>query len=239
MAMSYVLLLHLFVVVAVFRAEIIDRVKIFASGTPAVSAEYRGIVAAQVLQAKASPEKPVFFLGDSITAGLNVSSISDRAINFGIGGDTTMGLAWRINQYPNLHHARAIVIEVGVNDLPRFNDDQIIEHFGQILESLPVATPRIVSCILPVREDLLASANTSIVTGLQASNDRIARINERLKKFSDANTFVIDPTSVMCDQSGNLAESYTVDGCHLSANGYEAWSKFLRERINSICNDRS
>ena len=44
------------------------------------------------------PAGSVVFIGDSITQGLPVSAIVANGINYGIGGDTTVGVLRRLSQ---------------------------------------------------------------------------------------------------------------------------------------------
>ena len=74
------------------------------------------------------PNQTIVFIGDSIIQGLYVSAVTENGVNFGISGDTTAGVLERIDKYTILNKARAVVIAIGINDIPRRNNKKIIEN---------------------------------------------------------------------------------------------------------------
>lgn len=62
------------------------------------------------------PDGACIFLGDSITQGLAVSAVCDKAVNLGIGGQTTDQLAESMEGYRALPRASRIFVMIGVND---------------------------------------------------------------------------------------------------------------------------
>lgn len=83
-------------------------------------------------------EKILYFLGDSITQSLNVNSVTDRGVNYGIGGDTSLGLLNRLEYYNSLKKADKILVAIGINDFI-FNrtSKEIIGNYAKIFELLP------------------------------------------------------------------------------------------------------
>lgn len=63
----------------------------------------------------AIPDGACLFLGDSLTQSLVVSTICDRAVNLGIGSQTTAQLAESMRAYP-LERASRIYVMIGTND---------------------------------------------------------------------------------------------------------------------------
>ena len=82
-------------------------------------------------------EDSIFF-GDSITQSLNVNSVTDRGVNYGIGGDTSLGLLNRLEYYNSLKKADKILVAIGINDFI-FNrtSKEIIGNYAKIFELLP------------------------------------------------------------------------------------------------------
>jgi lysophospholipase L1-like esterase len=234
---TYLALTHLLLILALFRHDLIERLERVVMGTPTVFAEYRGIVLGQVSQSRCLPEYCVVFLGDSITAALPVPAVvGGDGVNFGIDGDTTVGLLWRIPQYANLNTARAIVVSIGVNDMSRFGDDRIAANYRSILESLPSSVPVIVSGILPLREEAGKRSNISYLSGHAASNVRIKEFNRKLDALCRdfPNATMLDAHDAMADETGDLRQEYTSDGVHLTPEGYDAWVRALKSKLSEI-----
>ena len=98
------------------------------------------------------PSGSAIFIGDSITQGLCVSAVFTPSVNYGIGSDTTLGVLKRIPKYQSLNRASMVILEVGVNDLKRRKDEEILSNYSSILKLLPSHLSVIISGILPVNE---------------------------------------------------------------------------------------
>lgn len=175
------------------------------------------------------PQGSIIFIGDSITQGLYVTTVHPKSVNYGIGGDTSLGVLARLDTYqPALQNAAAIVVAIGVNDLTRRSGDELIENYTRILESLP-NVPIFISSILPVDESIL---------GTKGLNSQILMVNERLKQLaSDYNNIeYIDNQNVLDeDRDGVLdAKFHTGDGIHLNAAGNAAWASVLRNSLSTL-----
>ncbi len=175
------------------------------------------------------PDGSVFFIGDSITQALCVSSVAPNAVNLGIGGDTTWGLLNRIPSHPSLQRASLIVIAMGVNDLARRDNDEIIRNFRSILALLPARIPIIISSVLPVDERFHPHWK-------HQNNERIRSLNRQLEQLAIEHPHVTfcDSHSDMLDQRGQLRADFHVgDGIHLSTQGYSTWIQHLKQAINA------
>jgi len=62
----------------------------------------------------------IHFIGDSITAALDVSQVTPFGLNEGIGGDTTAGVLNRLSGLTALGRAGGVVLMIGVNDMAAF-----------------------------------------------------------------------------------------------------------------------
>jgi lysophospholipase L1-like esterase len=230
----HIILLYLAVIVAIVRHDLIERLEQFICGSPVTSDYYQGMVASQKNQ---NPANCVVFIGDSIASGLDVNAVAEGpALNYGIG-DNTVGVLWRLSKYSNLKSAKAIVISVGINDLPRLSDEEIISNFKKILNATPINVPVIISCILPVQEQMAPRAKISYLTGYKVENSRIRRINKRIQELSRQyqNISAIDAFDLMCDkETGNLRKDFTIEGVHLSAQGYRQWADFLKSSLSQV-----
>jgi len=175
------------------------------------------------------PDDSVVFLGDSITQALCVSAVAPHAVNFGIGSDTTLGLLHRIPSLPSIQRAALIVVAIGVNDLRRRDNDEIIRNYRGILSLLPAHVPVIISSVLPVEEH-------SRPYWKHWNDERIRPLNRQLAELASEYPHVIfcDSYSDMLDQRGQLRADFHVgDGIHLSTQGYAIWIQNLKQAIAS------
>jgi len=226
----YLALIHIFVLFLLIKTDFKERflAKIgFEQLKPEISNYYKTILAFQLRMDGNIPEGSVLFFGDSNTQGLCVSAIIDNAVNLGIGKDTTLGVLKRIPLYNSVEEARAIVLAIGINDIFRRSNKEIIENYKEIISKLPEKTPKFVSAIFPVDGD---------VKGING-NRRIVEINSELEKLcsSTENCYFFDTGKMLTDTNGNLKYEYHVgDGIHLNSNAYDLWINDLRKNLNRI-----
>jgi len=171
------------------------------------------------------------FIGDSLTQGLNVSSIAMPAVNYGIGGDTTFGVLQRLTNYQSLSKASVIIVTIGINDFNLRSNTEMLENYKQIFQRLPANVPVIINALLPVNEN-----------GhhwLKGFNHRIIALNMQLQALtSHYNNFVfLNISSHLVDPSGHLKpEFHSGDGLHLNSKANAVWIHLLREKIIQVKN---
>lgn len=158
-------------------------------------------------------------IGDSITQGL----VYPRFMNYGIGSDTTYGVINRIEKYKSLNDAKKIILMIGINDLKRRSDAEILENYLEILDKLP-SSKLVVFSVLPVNEEVVSK-------NPQMNNARIKKINQRIAELcSQKKIKFIDLSEFYLDDNGFLDKKYHVgDGIHLNDEGYKIWIKYLNE----------
>ncbi len=173
----------------------------------------------------------IFFLGDSLTQGLPVSSVIQNAVNYGIGTDDTGGLIKRIQQYESLHSARALVIAIGVNDLLIRDDDELMANYNQLLDSLPDGPIVMCALMLPIQESIRTEWHGR-------SSMRIRAVNARMAESCRERSYeVIDATDILSDDNGELqSHLHEGDGLHLSQAGYAAWIPVLKAALQKALN---
>lgn len=155
-------------------------------------------------------------IGDSITQGL----LYPRFINFGISGDTTYGVLNRLDKYKSIARAKNVILLIGVNDLERRSNDEIMANYRQILAKVPY-DKLVVFGILPVTHERELKQPAML-------NGRIVDINKSLAQLCKDNSVrFIDMRADFVDNQGYLKQQYTSDGLHLNTNGYKAWQTYL------------
>ena len=172
------------------------------------------------------PKGAVLFIGDSITHQLFVEDVTENAINYGIGGDTTVGVLARLGAYNKpVTEASAVVLAIGVNDMNRRSVGETVANYSLILDQIP-STPVLVSSILPVDE-----------TGGRFSgyNKRILLLNNSLVELAAQRnnvTFIDNQTLFDQDADGQLdSDLHRGDGIHLSPAGLKVWASSLRSAL--------
>jgi lysophospholipase L1-like esterase len=161
----------------------------------------------------------VAFVGDSITEGGDWNAFyPDLTVrNYGIGGDTTIGLERRISQIAAAKPA-TIFLLIGTNDLGNYNaaPSEIVANYASLLDAFAAHLPDTkvhMQAVLP-REPRNAAAVIEINQGLEAL------AAERGLDYIDIYT----PFAV---EGGRLDPSVTNDDLHLTPAGYARWRAIL------------
>ena len=183
------------------------------------------------------PPDPVFFVGDSMVRGLNVSELTPVAVNLGLSGDNTAGTLYRIRLYPktmpHFQTSKLLVIAVGANNLglgaPA--DPLIPKHIRLMLANRPKDQRVVLNAIFPVDQ-------TVDPAGLAGYNQRIKTINQELRHLcsSYANCTFLNAGKKMRDGNGNLARKHhkNKDAFHLSPAAYARWTEELRDILQDL-----
>jgi platelet-activating factor acetylhydrolase IB subunit beta/gamma len=171
------------------------------------------------------------FLGDSITQGWGGEgkALWDErfaplgAVNFGIGGDSTRQVLWRLDHgLVDGLAPKAVVLKIGTNNLyGDFNagsDEEIAQGISAIVKELQTKLPgaRLVLCgILPRQNEYFTN--------------RIFKINAQIKRLADGKTvYFLDLAEKYETAPGKvIPELYVPDQVHLSAKGYQIWADAL------------
>jgi lysophospholipase L1-like esterase len=192
---------------------------------PMQSIQYQSLITMyQRVDKNVSPDS-VIFIGDSLVQGLAVVEISAKAVNFGIGHDTTEGLLKRLHHYQSIQQAKALVIAVGFNDLNKVDDLRLMANFEDILEAIDDRVAIFISALHPVDEQL--------VNRSQINNQRIQAINLQLAEKASAKTNIyFSSVYAKLSKNGKLNSRYHIgDGIHLNKQGNELWIAQLREDL--------
>jgi lysophospholipase L1-like esterase len=166
----------------------------------------------------------LLFIGDSLVAYFPVQQyFSNKAINQGIPGDTTIGVLKRLDEAIR-HHPKTIVCHIGTNDFVLTDDDafQVAKRIKQIYDALKPARVIIISPI-PINDDLLKNAQ------FKRNNKDLAYLNEQLEylipKYDYLNVYNLFLKNNM------LNSSYTYDGLHLNEKGYSIYYQALVDML--------
>lgn len=232
LAWTYIVALHLWIAVMLWKTDFAPRILAkFGMQLHSERAELSSHFYRMLRYHKAScsniPQGATLFIGDSLTQGLCVASVTPLSVNYGIGSDTTVGVLTRLDDYkPAISNSSRIVLAIGINDLALRSNDDIIENFNAILNKLS-GIPVFVSSLLPV--------DPTTDGKFDGYPKRIAYINAHLQRLCE--NF---PNASLIESSGHLdlnadghldKDFHNGDGIHLNPAGNRVWAAVIRHRI--------
>jgi len=179
----------------------------------------------------------VLFFGDSITKGwvrdgLDVWKarfVPMKAENFGISGDCTQHVLWRIQngELENIQ-PKVVVLLIGTNNISSHDTpEDIAQAVGAIVGEIRNRSPKtriLLLGILPRRE-------------LATHPDReIVRANNRLlSQLQDGDHVVyLDLGDKLLQPDGNMSVEISKDFVHLTPKGYEIFADAIQPTIQSL-----
>jgi beta-glucosidase len=172
----------------------------------------------------------LLFLGDSITQGWGGNAIwkryygPRRAANFGIGGDRTEHVLWRL-QHGEVDgiHPRDVVLMIGTNNSRDNTAAEIIAGIKAIVDELRKRLPDSKILLLGVfprgqRPD-----------GLRQKLDDV---NEQISKLDDGKSvFYLNIGKAFLNADGTISPDVMPDYLHLTAKGYRRWADAMEPTL--------
>ena len=175
-----------------------------------------------------SSDSPSIFLGDSLTELCEWSElVSAPVLNRGISNDTTLDILDRLDAILALR-PKAIYLMIGINDAAqRSSVADAAGRYEQILQTIHKTSPATrvyIQSVLPV----LSTGPLVRALGRDrgpALNQWVQEMNQKLSSFADGkSTFYINIHDDLL-ANNELDPRYTVDGIHLSGEGYAVWKQ--------------
>ena len=173
------------------------------------------------------PPGVVILLGDSIIAELNPQEVADDAVNFGLAGDTTDTLYRRLAVLHSIARSRAVIVEVGVNDLKYRTIGPIVSDYRKVLGQLTAVPRVIVMSVLPVDPAGQAARERPYLR-----NQTIEALNRGLLTLcrQQMNCRFLDAWPAIAASPSNV---YGSDGWHLSDAGRHVLAGLMRNALTS------
>ncbi len=177
----------------------------------------------------------VMFLGDSITEGWT-RQIWDAKFgrfkpgNFGIGGDHTGNVLWRL-QDPHIAAMRpkVVVLLIGTNNFG-LCDETPVQVFGGI--KAVVARLR---ALYPDARILLNAVLPSDETVHGEKRGRIVALNKMVATLNDGKHVVYrDYGPLLTDAAGTISPEIMPDFLHPTAKGYQIWADAMAPDIDKL-----
>ncbi len=183
----------------------------------------------------------VVFLGDSITAGWggNGKEVWATAFgqwtpaNFGIGGDRTQHVLWRIqNGELDGIKPKAAVIMIGTNNTGNDPAEGIAKGVTKIVETVRAklpATKILLLAIFPRGEKPTSPEKAN------PGRDKIKQVNAILAKLDDKKSvFFLDIGEKFMQPDGTITKEIMPDFLHLSPAGYQIWADAITPKLNEL-----
>jgi N-acetylglucosamine-6-sulfatase len=188
-------------------------------------------------------EAELVFLGDSITQGWEGAGKQVweqkwaplKAANFGIGGDRTEHVLWRL-EHGNFDglKPKAIVLMIGTNNTGHQKPDgyqcpaqQTADGVKAILGKLKAKCPDAKVLLLAIFPRG-ADANDAFRKQNEATNALI-------KSYADDKTvFFMDLGQKFLQPDGTLSAEIMPDRLHLSEKGYEIWAEAIEAKVKEL-----
>ena len=176
------------------------------------------------------------FLGDSITALYDLNKYYDGlpVVNSGISGETTDDIVKNLQDRVYKYNPSKVIILIGINDIERkISKEKTIENITKIVTQIKDNKPDCeiyLESIYPVNNSNEEKINHSMV-GIR-TNEQVKSLNEDLVKLSKKEKInYIDLYDKLLDKNGNLKIEYTKEGLHMSDEGYEIITKYIKKYV--------
>lgn len=182
----------------------------------------------------------VLFMGDSITdfwrntegafAGKPVLDkyFGDlKVANFGIAGDTTQGVLYRLQHGEGQGFSpKAVMLMIGTNNTGRNTAAEIAEGIGAIVLELQKDFPKAKILLLGIFPR--STANDPVRTTIAEINDIISRLNDGDR------IHYLDIGAKFLDSAGNIPKDVMSDALHPTTKGYEIWAEAVKEPLANL-----
>lgn len=193
---------------------------------------------------------PLVFLGDSITQGWSGrgKDVWEKywaplgAANFGIGGDRTEHILWRLENgnYDGLK-PKLTVLMIGTNNTGH-EGREMSEHGGKVYSSSVEETVDGVAEIVKVLQQkqpqmkiLLLAIFPRGATPEDPMRQKNEEINKRIANLADGEKIVfLDINDVFLDEDGTLSKEIMPDLLHPNALGYEYWAEAIEGPVKEM-----
>ena len=184
-------------------------------------------------------DENIVFVGDSLFEGYNVEeSFKDRhVVNSGISGNKTTDILDDMEKRIYRYNPSTVFLLIGTND---FIDDELTKedtvlNIGKIIDEIkenrPYTEINVIS-LLPVNKTDNEKISVSMIAN--RNNKEIKEINSGVKVLCDEKKVIyIDMYNLLTDENGNLKIDYTIEGLHLTKEGYSVITNELMKYLDN------
>jgi lysophospholipase L1-like esterase len=150
-----------------------------------------------------------------------------KVANFGIAGDTTQGVLYRLQHGEGEGFSpKAVMLMIGTNNTGRNSAAEIAEGVGAVVLELQKDFPKARILLLAVFPR--GAANDPVRATIDQINAIIARLHD-----GDRVTY-LDIGPKFLDAAGNIPKDVMSDGLHPTTKGYEIWAEAVKEPLAKL-----
>lgn len=176
----------------------------------------------------------LLFLGDSITDGWRSQTQTwatafgpYKPANFGIGGDRTQHVLWRItNGELEGIMPKAVVLMIGTNNSGSDSAEDIAKGITKIVETILAKSPKtkvLLLAVFPRGE----KPNTA--------REKIKKVNSIIAKLDDGKkVFYLDIGAKFVEPDETISRDIMPDFLHLSPKGYKIWADAITPKLAEL-----
>jgi lysophospholipase L1-like esterase len=178
------------------------------------------------------------FLGDSITAGWKSQpAIWEAAFakyspaNFGIGGDRTQHVLWRIEngEFDGIK-PKTVVMMIGTNNsgTKENSAEEVAAGIKKIITAIHKRTPATKILLLAIFPRGATEANNP-------GRDKNKAVNAIISKYDDGkNVHYLDFGAKFLEADGTLTKEIMPDLLHLNAKSYQIWADAIAPSLEQL-----
>jgi lysophospholipase L1-like esterase len=178
----------------------------------------------------------LLFLGDSITQMWNNNDVWQRfygprqPANFGLGGDGTQHVLWRIQNGELAGISpRVVVLMIGTNNISASTPDEIAQGITAIVRELRRRLPKTRVLLLGI---FPRDPNRS------SRRDRVRSVNQKIAKLDDGeHVRFLDIEKAFLSEGDTISPSVMPDYLHLSRRGYRIWADAMEPTLWSMLDE--
>jgi lysophospholipase L1-like esterase len=179
----------------------------------------------------------LLFMGDSITSGWSGEGLRiwnrfyapRQAANFGMGGDRTQHVLWRIeNGALDGLSPKVIVLLIGTNNTRWNSGEHIAEGVGKIVAEMRRRCPRSKILLLAIFPRNKPSDRPGKLARLRLANELMARLGDgKMIRFLNLNNHFLG-------EDGKVPSDIMPDFLHLNQKGYQIWADAMEPTLSEM-----
>lgn len=191
---------------------------------------------------KQIPER-VVFIGDSLTWMYDLKKhysseiYKDKyyLVNSGMDGSNTEQIIYNIKNRIYQFNPSKVFLLIGTNDINQHRGkDEIVNNIEKIINKIKENNPKCkiyLESLYPINNTDDSRINMEMV-GYIRNNDLINEINKDLEELSEKQKITyINIHDLLLDEERNLKLEYTIEGLHITEEGYDVITKKLKEYL--------
>lgn len=198
--------------------------------------------------ARAKQPMDILFIGDSITEGWNKAPHvwnhfygMHRPANFGIGGDKTENVVWRIeNGELDGAKPKVVILMLGTNNSAQNTGEEIAAADKKIVEMIRAKIPAAKVMLLAIfprdsRRDAQGKIADTTLADTKIRKEAIATANALLAKLDDGKMVrFLDIGDKFLGQDGKIPWTLMPDQLHPTAAGYQLWAEAIQPLLTQM-----